>query len=96
MTAERKLHSLQEVIPEALMSTVLHLKGEKAQMAVGSIAAILGLLMEAELPPESIPSMIRACEFVRDAVRLVLVDDPYKSLFAKVENTLADLKRRTK
>lgn len=83
-----------EVIPEILRPLVLHLKGERAEMAVGGIVTILGLLREADIPPKSIPDIVAACQFV--LVGVSVVEDDYVNLRQAAEDTLKNLNGRGK
>ena len=92
MTTAIELHLFHEVVPQTLSALLHHINGEKAEMAVGGLGTVLGLLMEVRIPSESIPDIIKACESVRNTIGPIA--EQYKGILEIVETTIENLMRR--
>lgn len=64
------LKPIHEVISEQLKLNTLGLLSEKAEMRVGAVTALFGLLLESEIPVAFLPELIKSCEYVQEAVRI--------------------------
>ena len=66
-----KPRPFHEVVPEVLKPLVFHFKGEKADFAFGGLVTILGVFIRTIIPHEHVLEIIRACDFVIQALELL-------------------------
>lgn len=93
MTKE-KLVPFHEVVPSALKPLVFHFKGEKADFSFGATVTLLGLIQKTFIPKEHMPEIIKACDFVDQALKLLNDEEIPEGLRNASRDTLEELRKR--
>ncbi len=89
-----ELRPFHEVVPKMLKSLVFHFKSEKADFAFGAAVTSMGMLRKTIIPDEHVPEIIKACDFVNQALELLEEDDVPDGLKKIALDTLEELRGR--